>query len=225
MSILSAIGTAAEADPFTPFKLQLTPNITSYSAGFPSYPSVFARDIITSGILSARPELLISGIEVGAYYQAQKSNTVNGAEEGKIAHEKPGASLPSREGKTDYNACDTTALFLIATEGLSRLSPHVFAQTINNIKPSLKKAVGYIVSHIDDDIFIERPPTGSSGYALKVTMWKDSVLPQPGKEEPIYPVIYPQAHFIAARGLLGKDAPGFSWAIFPSSAPFTVLLF
>ena len=190
--------TALETDTFAKYKREIFPGIVSFAAGFPSYPREFSRDVITAGILATRAELIESGLLIGALYQANKSEPQTGAEKGKIAHEIPGVTLKGRKGQTDYNACDTTPLFLIAAE----CQRYIHKSDISNIEPALKDAIDHISSHIKDDLYIERPPEGADGFTLRVTMWKDSVLPQPGKEEPKYPVIYPQVHFIAARAFL-----------------------
>ena len=198
--------TKIEEGPFTPYKKELVPGVPSYCAGIPSYQNAqYSRDVITAGILAGDSKLLESALLFGAMYQAEADDTLTGAEPGKIPHETPGATLEGRPGRTDYNACDTTALYLIAAEGLSTIDPERAQEVLNKIKPNLTQAVEYILGHIDDDVYIERPPEGATGFCLKVTMWKDSVLPQAGKEEPLYPVVYPSVHFIAARGLLSAS--------------------
>ncbi len=205
MTTLASVDSAIECDPFARYWRESIPGVAGLAAGLPNYPADFARDTITSGVLAARADILVSGLETGAYHQAKEDDLSNGAERGKIAHEKPGARLDGREGQTDYNACDTTPLFLIAAEGLSRIDKLSATQILQAIHPNLEMSVEYILDHIEDDMFIERPPKGATGFTLKATMWKDSILPHPGKEEPTYPVIYSQAHFVAARGLLAAS--------------------
>jgi hypothetical protein len=190
-------------DPFSIF--QSPEDNDNYSAGYPSYPRNFSRDTLISGLLASRPDILNSQLEISAQHQGKRDNLLTGELEGKIHHEQPGARM---RGKfTTYNACDTAGLFLIGAEGLSYLNSDLFTAFIKRRIDRLEKAAAYILRQVEDDnIFRDDAPLGAEGYALRVTYWKDSILPDPnGKVEPVYPVFYPQAHFIAARGLLSAS--------------------
>jgi len=181
--------------------------LTSYSAGFPSYPGNFSRDTIIAGILASNIDLISTQLEISAQYQGQKYDPLSGEKPGKIHHEYPGVAVHNRELVTTYNASDTTALFLIAAEALNHLDIERYTQFITTRKDTLEKAADYIINSLDDNYLLwEKPPDNGDKYALKVTYWKDSILPETnGKTEPIYPVIYPQIQFIAARGLLSAS--------------------
>jgi glycogen debranching enzyme len=193
-------------DVFTPYQRVDSQGSMSYAAGFPHYPQNFSRDGFMAGFLAGETQLLASQLSLSAQFQGTHYDSDTGEEPGKIHHQLPGATLPGRHGLTTYNACDTTALFLIAAESLTRLdllAGTAFAETHTT---HLQAAANYITDHLTSDtLFQEHPPAGGSGYTLRVTYWKDSVLPNPAQPEPIYPVTYPQAHFVNARGLLAAS--------------------
>ena len=66
----------------------------------------------------------------------------------------------------------------------------------------------------ENGLFTDNPPkapgegpNAPGRFGLRVTYWKDSVLPSVNaKEDPRYPVSYALAHFIAARGMLSAAA-------------------
>jgi glycogen debranching enzyme len=175
----------------------------SFAAGFPHYPQNFSRDGFMAGFLANEPLLLESQLAISAQFQGTQYDANTGEEPGKIHHQLPGASLPGRPGLSTYNACDTTALFLIAAEGLAHLNPAASTTFVQTHTAQLQAAANYITTHLTPDhLFQERAPVGRSGYTLRVTYWKDSVLPNPAHAEPSYPIVYPQAHFVNARGLL-----------------------
>jgi len=137
-----------------------------------------------------------------------KHEALTGERPGKIHHEIPGAQLPNREGFTTYNACDTTPLFLIGAEGLSYIDDVLYSNFIEKYKGNVERAVEHILESVDeqDALYWDTTPAESNAYTLRVTYWKDSILPHSeGKEEPRYPVSFAQAHFMAARGLLAAS--------------------
>jgi glycogen debranching enzyme len=207
--IMSTRLVESTSDPFTLYRRESDIGIDVYAAGFPGYPANFTRDTLKAGIISGRADLIASQLEISARYQGAKDNQITGERPGKIHHEVPGTQLEGRgERFTTYNACDTTALFLIGTEGLSHLSQADNEGFLVKRKDSLERAVDHIVSLIgeDDSLYWDKPPENSTGYALRVTYWKDSILTRrDGKLEPTYPVTFAQAHFIAARGLLSAS--------------------
>jgi len=190
-------------DPFAIYQ-QIEDGEVRYSAGFPSYPRNFTRDAVIAGILSSRPDLLAAQLEVSARHQGSAHDPLTGEEPGKIHHEFPGVRVHGRDQLTTYNACDTTALFLIGAEGLLHLDPQAGETFLSRHTGNLARAAEYILDHLgDDNLFWERPPQGAENYAILVSYWKDSILPNAGgKREPTYPVVFSLAHFIAARGLL-----------------------
>lgn len=207
MHTLSKTNKIIEHKPFDIFAQYDEQGKISYSAGLPSYPRNFSRDTIIAGLISGNVDLLSSQLQISAQYQGQKEDSTTGEKPGKIHHEYPGVKVNDRELISTYNASDTTGLFLIAAEALKNLDKQRYDQFLAGSKNSLKKAADYITNSIDNNfLFREMPPGGSGKYALKVTYWKDSILPEAnGKTEPIYPVIYPQVQFIAARGLLSAS--------------------
>jgi len=202
-----ALLTKVETDPFELYRQSNESEGVSYSAGFPHYPRNFSRDTINAGIIASSPELLASQLEISAKYQGQKDDPLTGERAGKIHHEFPGVPVYNQEKYTTYNACDTTSLFLIALEGLSLMDKTKATDFLDQRKKSVSLAVSHILDCVDDsNLFWEQPPSNEKGYALKVTYWKDSILPNAnGKTEPTYPVSYSQVQFIAARALLSAS--------------------
>jgi hypothetical protein len=205
MAIAVSINT--ETDPFGIYRQTLDRGMVSYSAGFPHYPRNFSRDTIKAGIIASSAELLASQLEISARYQGEKHNPKTGEKPGRIHHEFPGVPMHNMESYSTYNACDTTSLFLIAAEGLRHIDKPTSIDFMRRRKENLKRAVDHVLDCVDeDDLFWEKPPDHGKGYALKVTYWKDSILPNAnGQIEPVYPVIFSQAQFIAARGLLSAS--------------------
>lgn len=196
-----------DADPFSCYRQVLETSEVGYAAGFPHYPRNFSRDTIIAGIISSSGDLLSSQLAISAHHQGVNYDPLTGEMPGKIHHEFPGVKLSSGDKYTTYNACDTTALFLIAAEGILHLNKRALSDFLQQNTRKLEQAVDYIFAHVgNDNLFSEKPPEGSDNYALKVTYWKDSILPQTdGKIEPVYPVVFALAHFIAARGLLSAS--------------------
>ena len=170
---------------------------TVYNAGLPYFPRNFSRDSLISGIIASDEDLLRNQLCYSAFRQAVTKNPYSGAERGKIHHE---STIVIRGLSTEFDACDTTALFLIGHEvyqGLSNDNSLVDAQRAN-----IELAVEYILSHLEEGLFIETPELcGAKMFALKVTYWKDSLILGREQGEPDYPVVYPMAHIMNMRGI------------------------
>ncbi len=180
-------------------------NETSYVAGIPGYPNNFTRDVLISAFLANNMDMLSSQIDISYSYQSEKENQYDGAEVGKIHHEFPGIML-RQNLITTYNACDTTALFLMAIERLLLDDRQLSDEKLSSLKTSTKKCVDYIKNHLKDSIFWEFPPSDATEFALLTTYWKDSILPLTSENgEPDYPIAYGLAHFINARGILAAS--------------------
>jgi hypothetical protein len=172
-----------------------------YFAGLPGYPRNFSRDTIIAGIISADHHLLDNQLNMSSLHQGQKDDPITGEEEGKIHHEYPGVIVHAPYIST-YNACDTTALYLIGLEMLSHLNKRESREFLGEHHSSIEKAITYIMRHTVEDLFWEYPPHRAKHFSLHTTTWKDSIVPNPEKEEPMYPVSYALAQFQNARGLL-----------------------
>lgn len=173
-----------------------------YFAGLPGYPRNFSRDTIIAGIIAADHHLLDNQLAMSYLHQGKKYDPLTGEEPGKIHHEYPGVIVHEPYLST-YNACDTTALYLIGLEFLRHLNKRESEVFLQTHLVSIERALEYFQHHIRDSIFWEFPAESARHYSLRVTYWKDSVLPTSyGKEEPGYPVSYALAHFQTARGLL-----------------------
>ncbi len=170
-----------------------------YQAGLPGFPRNFPRDSIISGILMRDAELLRDQLIFCAKRQGKERNPLNGEERGKIFHEYPGFKI--RELSTEYNACDTTALYLFGHEVYQRLTQD--KSLAEDQEENLREAVNYILSHLNEEGgFIEDPRfAGAQRFALKVTYWKDSELLGRENGEAHYPVVYSVAHAQNLRGL------------------------
>ncbi|CAN5653136.1 hypothetical protein BH23PAT2_BH23PAT2_07930 [soil metagenome] len=175
-----------------------------YIAGLPGYPRNFSRDTMLAGIIATDPHLLDSQLAMSGLHQGKRYNTLTGEEPGKIHHEFPGVVVREPYLST-YNACDTTALYLIGLEFSHHLTPDASLDFLNDHRPNIERALTYIRSHTHNDIFWEHPPKDAGQYSLNITYWKDSILPSSsGAREPIYPVSYALAHFQVARGVLAS---------------------
>ncbi|RLJ06125.1 MAG: hypothetical protein DRP18_01620 [Candidatus Aenigmatarchaeota archaeon] len=172
---------------------------TLYKAGLPQFPRNFSRDSIISGILMQNPKMLSDQLSFCAKLQGRGKNPSTGEEPGKIFHEYPGVEINGYS--TLFNACDTTAMFLIA---------HEVYQTLTGDKTLAKKqekhieraAIEYILPHIKDDLFIEDPGfSGAEEFGLSVTYWKDSEITGRENGKPKHPVVYTLAHVQNAKGL------------------------
>jgi hypothetical protein len=167
-----------------------------YMAAFPDYPGNFSRDSIIYGMLSGDKQALRAQIEFSAKNQGVKNNPVTGEEPGKIHHELPEVILNNRS--CAYNACDTTALFLLAIANLYESGDE---KVLNLHSKNIDSALGYIKSHIHDGLFYEDPSLcGATEFALKVTYWKDSQI-NDFNSKPRYPIVYSLAHFQNAAAI------------------------
>lgn len=172
-----------------------------YFAGLPGYPRNFSRDTIIAGIIAADHHLLDSQLTMSYLHQGQSYDPITGEEPGKIHHEYPGVVVNAPYVST-YNACDTTALYLIGLEVLKHLNKQESSDFLLKHGASIERALRYLHRHIKDDIFWEFPPEGTDHFSLHTTYWKDSIVPSLDHEEPQYPVAFALAHFQAARGIL-----------------------
>lgn len=167
-----------------------------YKAGLPGYQSNFSRDSLTYGLLANDLDALEAQIAYSAEHQGLRRDAISGEEPGKIHHECPGVLMRGRE--TTYNACDTTALFLIA---IARVAPNRSPKWLKMYRPHITRALRYITSHLHRGIFYEDPhKCGAERFALKVTYWKDSELNDVEKE-PVYPIAYSLVHFQNAEAV------------------------
>jgi len=134
-------------------------------------------------------------------HQGKRNNATNGEEPGKIHHEYPGVEFRAPYVST-YNACDTTALYLIAIEALLQLDKKAATEFIQTEHASIEAAIGYLQRHIRDDLFWEYPPAPAKHFSLRTTYWKDSIVPRASHgEEPRYPVGFALVQFQTARAL------------------------
>lgn len=163
-----------------------------YQAADPGYTANFSRDSLTYALLADDLRALRSQIEFSAHHQGRRRDPETGEEPGKIHHELPGVRM--RGLWTTYNACDTTALFVI---GLNHLASRGDRGVARRFREPLERALEYIHEHLEDDVFREdTKQCGAQRFALKVTYWKDSELNVLGKKrEPVYPIAYALPHF------------------------------
>ncbi len=180
-----------------------TNNIMLYSAGLPNYPANFTRDSIISGILMHDAKMLRDQLVFCALLQGGTKNPFTGEEPGKIFHEMPAARIDGLS--SEFNACDTTALFIIGHEVYLQLTND--DTFITRQKKYLEKAVTYILSHIKNNLFVEDPAfCGAKRFALRVTYWKDSQVPNRHDGIPAYPAVYTLAHVQNMRALKSAAA-------------------
>jgi glycogen debranching enzyme len=163
-----------------------------YQAADPGYAANFSRDSFTYALLAEDLSALRAQVEFSARHQGRRRDSQTGEEPGKIHHELPGVQM--RGLWTTYNACDTTALFIIA---LNHLAYRGERGIVRRYRQPLERALEYLHEHLRDEVFYEDPERcGAERFALKVTYWKDSELNAPGgAREPVYPVAYGLPHF------------------------------
>lgn len=173
-------------------------DITLYRAGLPHFPSNFTRDSILASILLSDAKMLRDQLTYCALLQGKEKKAQTGEEPGKIFHEMPGVRI---EGlNTEFNACDTTALFVYGHEVYLTLTHD--EEFITRQRKYLEKAVEYILSHVVNNLFVEDPKyCGAKRFALRVTYWKDSQVPDREEGLPIYPAVFTLAHVQNLRAL------------------------
>lgn len=203
------LGTETHQNSFEQFEIITEDGRQGYSAGLPGFPSNFTRDSILSGIIAGSLQLLDSQLSISERYQGTREDAFTGEQLGKMHHEIPGVKLANREGLTTYNGCDTTSLYLMGTENASILRPDDISALHRGMHPNRLRAIERSVDYLrgqtalQDELFWEFPPQGAEEYSLLVTYWKDSRTTNTnGKKEPVYPVTYSLAHFMAARAFL-----------------------
>jgi glycogen debranching enzyme len=169
-----------------------------YQAATPGYTANFSRDSLTYGLLADDLRALHAQVEFSARHQGRRRDPETGEEPGKIHHELPGVRM--RGLLTTYNACDTTALFLLSVNHLVRRGDRSAGR---HYREHVERALAYLHEHLYDDVFHEDPrQSGAERFALKVTYWKDSELNVAGEQrEPTYPVAYALPHFQAKAAL------------------------
>jgi len=173
-------------------------NFELYNAGLPGFPRNFPRDSILSAMLMNNTEMLKNQLLFCELRQGSHNIAFNGEEKGKIFHEYPAIGFKGLS--TEFNACDTTALYLIGHEFYKEQTGD---KSLAGIKRrSIESATKYILSHLKDYAFIEDPKfCGAEKFALNVTYWKDSDIVSRKQGQPIYPVIYTLAHIQNMKGL------------------------
>ena len=163
-----------------------------YQAGIPGYTSNFSRDSFTYGLLANDLAALRAQLMFSARHQGHRADAVTGEEPGKIHHELPG--VKQDDLLTTYNACDTTALFLLA---LAHVAKRGDSGVVRVYRSNIERSLDYLRSHLIDDVFHEDArQSGADRFALKVTYWKDSELNLPDPEKAArYPIAYALVHF------------------------------
>lgn len=183
----------------------LVGDLPCYMAGMPSYARNFSRDTLLAGIIANDAALLYDQLQVSCSHQGKETQALTGEELGKIHHEYPGV-IWRTPYFTTYNACDTTALYLIGIEALWHLDHEIADGFMREHKKSIFSALEYLNNHIRDAIFWEFPPAGAPQFSLHITYWKDSIIPDPrGSKEPAYPVAFALVQFQVARALLAAS--------------------
>ena len=169
-----------------------------YQAGIPGYTSNFSRDSFTYGLLANDLAALRAQLMFSARHQGHRADAMTGEEPGKIHHELPGVKQDDR--LTTYNACDTTALFLLA---LAHLADRGDPEVVRRYRSNIDRALAYLDSHLIHDVFHEDTrQSGADHFALKVTYWKDSELNVSHPEKAArYPIAYALVHFQCVAAL------------------------
>jgi glycogen debranching enzyme len=181
-----------------------------YAAGAPRYEANFTRDAIISAELFANTLMLHDQLVFNAQRQGAEFNPRDGQEPGKAHHELILATgsgvtidhIPGMEDRkkviTTFNACDSTAHFLIGHDALYNLTGSNLLAVQQ--KKNILEAVQYIMRHVNKNgLFFDAPPEGAERYALRATYWKDST--PPGKNDADYPISFTLPHVQNMAGL------------------------
>jgi len=185
-----------------------------YRAGLPGYTSNFSRDSLVYGFLADDVAALRAQLAFSARHQGRRADASTGEEPGKIHHEYPG--VRQSELWTTYDACDTTALFLLV---IADLAGRGESDLLRQYRRNIERALEYVFSHLIDDVFHEDSRRANADrFALSVTYWKDSELnlPRPGAA-PGYPIAYSLVHFqykaaLRAIGDVTRSSELLDWA-------------
>jgi glycogen debranching enzyme len=166
------------------------------------FPQNFTRDGIITGILTSNASILRDQLQFSGDRQGERKDPFTGEEQGKAFHQYPPVIYRGRS--TEYNACDTTALYLIGHEIYKHISGDgSFAE---REKHRIEKASLYILNHIRDGWFTVDPSfSDADEYALKVTYWKDSEVARRTGGMPAYPIVYTLANIQNLRALRAAD--------------------
>ena len=185
-----------------------TEGLTLYKAGIcgeTGYHQNFSRDALESGMMADDPKMVRDQLTFGNLHQAQRPNSLNGAEAYKYHHQLPGV-IVQRGLSTDYNASDAVALYLQGHAYYERRTGDKLL--VERFRSNLKGAVeDYIFPHINPNThqFEEDPKfCGATDFALDRTDWKDSMTSGRENGKVIYPVVFPNLQAIYMRGL--RDA-------------------
>lgn len=151
------------------------------------YYRIFPRDSFISAFLLKDAKFLKDLLFFCIKHQGKKYDSRTGEEPGKIPNEWPESIL--RGLSTEYNAADTTPLFLIGfykyfiwTEDINFVRKH--AQSINS-------AISYILKHMKNGIFWEDPKfCGAKRYARKATYWRGGGFVARRNRETVFPATY-----------------------------------
>ena len=173
-----------------------TEGLVVYSAGLPRFPRNFTRDGILSAILFQDAGMMRDQLRYCANHQGTKKDSETGEEPGKMAHEVPlKPEGPKVRGlSTKYNACDSTALYLLGHEYYKKFTGD--KSLIKEQRNNIHEAIKYIIKHLrGNHLFVEDPKfCGADKFGLKVTYWKDSEIHGRDDGEPSYPISYFLAH-------------------------------
>lgn len=170
-----------------------------YCAGLPHYPKNFTRDSIVCSFIFKDKDMLKEQLRFCAHKQGKKKNPKTGEEPGKIFHEFPPFKLFGYS--TEYNTCDSNALFLIGHEKYYKWTKD--KTLIKKQEENIKKAVSNIITHINsENMFVENPKfSGGKIFLLPTTYWKDTGLIKRFFRTPKYPVVYSLAHIQNLAGI------------------------
>ena len=185
-----------------------------YRAGLPGYESNFSRDSLVYGFLADDVAALRAQLAFSARHQGRRADPDTGEEPGKIHHEYPGVRQSNLW--TTYDACDTTALFLLAIADLVNRGQK---DLLRRYRSNIERALEYVFSHLIDDVFHEDSRRADADrFALAVTYWKDSELNLPDPHSPPgYPIAYSLVHFqykaaLKAIGDATRSSELLAWA-------------
>lgn len=176
--------------------------IVLYNAGSPNYPYNFTRDSLLSAILMEDTVMLRNQLVYCSLLQGEYPDSLTGEEPGKIFHQMPGAI--QRGLSTEYNACDTTAIFIHAHKIYLDLTQDF--EFIDRQRKYLLRAVDYILRHLVNYLFVEDPKfSNASRFGLKLTYWKDSQVTNREEGYPSYPAVFTLAHVQNMRALFSAS--------------------
>lgn len=213
MAVERADAQASIKDLYRPFLIQYQ-GLRLPVAGLPGadsncdYRRLFPRDGLTKELLDPEPETLRNWVVFVGRNLGKKKDPVTGEIKGGGPHEVDprtgdGYHLDwAPELSTKYNSHDVTALWFMGFEKYVKM--YGDRELVAEFKQEIMDGVGWVEAHVKDRRFkIDPTLSGAKRFALHITYWKDSQIPDSNRLDPqfAYPATVPLVQAQNTRGL------------------------